>query len=55
MFSDYWTVKSGMQSWADILAENFRKLSGNLKLNSYVDKIITKNGAAIGVSCMNTV
>lgn len=55
MFSDYWTVKSGMQSWADILAENFRKLGGNLKLSSYVDKIITKNGAAIGVSCMNTV
>ncbi len=55
MFTDYWTVKSGMQSWADILAENFRKLGGDLKLNSYVDKIITKNGAAVGVSCNNTV
>ena len=55
MFTDYWTVKGGMQSWADILAENFRKLGGDLKLNSYVDKIITKNGAAVGVSCKNTV
>lgn len=55
MFSDYWTVKGGMQSWADILAENFRELGGNLKLNSYVDKIITKNTAAVGVSCQNTV
>jgi len=55
MLSDLWTVKGGMQSWADILAENFRKLGGELKLNSYVDKIITKNGAAVGVSCKNTV
>ena len=55
MFSDYWTVKGGMQSWANILAENFRKLGGDLKLNSYVDKIITKNGAAVGVSCQNIV
>ena len=55
MFSDYWTVKDGMQSWADILAENFRKLNGDLKLKSYVEKIITKNGAAIGVSCQNTI
>ncbi|MCG9969912.1 NAD(P)/FAD-dependent oxidoreductase [Pelotomaculum terephthalicicum JT] len=55
IFKDLWTVKGGMQSWADILAENFRKLGGDLKLNSYVDKIITKNGAAVGVSCKNTV
>ena len=55
MLTDLWTVKGGMQSWADILAENFRKLGGDLKLNSYVDKIITKNGAAVGVSCKNTV
>ncbi|OPX83505.1 MAG: Dehydrosqualene desaturase [Pelotomaculum sp. PtaB.Bin104] len=55
VFTDYWTVKGGMQSWADILAENFRKLGGDLKLSSYVDKIITKNGAAVGVSCKNTV
>ncbi|CUH97247.1 hypothetical protein P22_3374 [Propionispora sp. 2/2-37] len=55
MFTDLWTVKSGMQSWADILAENFRKLGGNLLLNFYVDKIITKNGAAVGVSYKNTV
>lgn len=55
MFADYWTVKGGMQSWANILAENFRKLGGDLKLNSYVDKIITEDRAAVGVSCQNTV
>ncbi len=55
MFIDYWTVKGGMQSWADVLAENFRKLGGDLKLNAYVDRRITKNGAAIGVSSKNTV
>lgn len=43
--------KDGMQSWANILAENFKELGGDLKLNSYVDKIITKNGTAVGVSC----
>lgn len=53
IFADYWTVKGGMQSWADVLAENFRKLGGDLRLNSYVDKIITNNGAAVGVSCKN--
>jgi len=55
LFEDLWTVKGGMQSWADVLAENFRNLGGELKLKSYVDKIITKNGAAIGVSCANTI
>jgi phytoene dehydrogenase-like protein len=55
VFADYWTVKGGMQSWADVLAENFRSLGGDLKLNSRVDRIITKNGAAAGVSCNNTV
>lgn len=46
---DYWTVKSGMQSWADVLAENFRDLGGELKLGARVDKIITRDGAAVGV------
>lgn len=55
LFTELWTVKDGMQSWADILAENFRKLGGELRLNSCVDRIITKNGAAIGVTCKNTV
>jgi phytoene dehydrogenase-like protein len=55
IFTDLWTVKGGMQSWADILAENFSRLGGDLKLNSYVDKIITKNRAAVGVSCKNIV
>ncbi len=54
-FEDIWTVKGGMQSWADILAENFRKMGGDLKLKSYVDKIITKNGTAVGVSCNNII
>jgi phytoene dehydrogenase-like protein len=48
---DYWTVKSGMQSWADVLVDNFKSLGGELRLKSYVDKIITKNGTAVGVSC----
>jgi len=55
IFTDYWTVKGGMQSWADILAENFKNLGGDLKLNSYVDRIITKNGAAVGISCDNVI
>ena len=51
MYDDYWTVSKGMQSWADVLAEKFKKLGGKLNLNSYVDKIITQNGTAVGVSC----
>ena len=51
MYDDYWAVAKGMQSWADVLADNFQKLGGQLKLNSYVDKIITDNGRAAGVSC----
>ncbi|MBN1972713.1 MAG: NAD(P)/FAD-dependent oxidoreductase [Sedimentisphaerales bacterium] len=53
MYDDYWTVSKGMQSWADVLADNFEKLGGKLKLNSCVDKIITENGTAAGVSCNN--
>ena len=53
-FSDYWTVKTGMQSWADVLADNFEKLGGELKLKSYVDKILTKDGRAVGVSIKKT-
>ncbi len=48
---DYWTVKTGMQSWADVMAENFKDLGGELRLKSMVEKIITKNGAAVGVIC----
>ncbi len=51
LFDDYWTVQDGMQSWADVLAENFRKLGGELKLKSSVDRITTRNGAASGVMC----
>lgn len=49
-FEDYWTVKTGMQSWADVLAENFKSLGGELRLRTKVDKIITKDGTAVGVS-----
>jgi phytoene dehydrogenase-like protein len=51
MYDDYWTVSKGMQSWADVLADKFKELGGKLKLNSYVDKIITENGTATGISC----
>ncbi len=49
-FDDYWTVTSGMQSWADVLAENFRNLGGDLRLGSKVDVILTRNGTATGVA-----
>ncbi len=48
-FEDYWTVRTGMQSWADVLAENFESLGGELRLRSHVGKIITQDGAAVGV------
>jgi len=51
IYADYWTVKGGMQSWADVLADNFQKLGGKLLTGSRVDSILTKDGAAIGVSC----
>ncbi|MDI6740057.1 MAG: FAD-dependent oxidoreductase [Candidatus Edwardsbacteria bacterium] len=54
IFSDYWTVKGGMQSWADALSQNFTKLGGGLKLGSPVEKIITGNGRAVGVISRGT-
>jgi phytoene dehydrogenase-like protein len=53
LFDDYWTVKNGMQSWADALAEQFRNYGGELKLKTQVDKILTKDGKAIAVSSDN--
>ncbi len=50
-FDDYWTVKTGMQSWADVLVDNFKSLGGELRLKSKVDQIITKKGVAAGVRC----
>jgi phytoene dehydrogenase-like protein len=41
VFHDHWTVKGGMQSWADVLADNFQKLGGKLLLDSRVERIIT--------------
>lgn len=55
VFKDVWTVKGGMQSWANILAEKFREQGGDLKLKAYVDKIITKNKTAVGVSCKDVI
>lgn len=49
MIDDYWTVRGGMQSWADTLADNFKHLGGELLLKSYVNKIITRDGAVYGV------
>jgi phytoene dehydrogenase-like protein len=46
---DYWTVKKGFQSWADVLADNFRALGGELRLGTPVGKIVTKQRAAVGV------
>jgi len=54
IFEDYWTVKDGMQSWANVLAENLKKLGGELKLNAPVERILTKAGAAVGVSSKGT-
>ena len=48
-FDDYWTVKTGMQSWADVLADNFKNLGGELRLKSRVEQILTKDGAAAGI------
>lgn len=48
-FDDYWTVKTGMQSWADVLVDNFKSLGGELRLKSKVGQIITKDGTAVGV------
>ena len=54
MFEDYWTVSGGMQSWADALADNFKSHGGSLRLNAYVDRIITRDGTAVGVSSKDT-
>ena len=51
LFYDYWTVKNGMQSWADVLAEQFKNNGGELILKAHVDKILTKDGKATGVAC----
>lgn len=55
VINDVWAVKGGMQSWADVLADNFRQLGGELKLKACADRIITRNGTAVGVSCGSTV
>jgi phytoene dehydrogenase-like protein len=49
MYQDYWTVYTGMQSWADLIAKKFAEYGGELRLNSKVDAILTRDGAAVGV------
>jgi phytoene dehydrogenase-like protein len=51
---DYWTVKKGMQFWADTLAARFKELGGELKLRSPVERIVTKDGQARGVVSKGT-
>jgi phytoene dehydrogenase-like protein len=54
IFHDYWTVRDGMQAWADVLANNFEELGGELRLRSRVERIVTENGAAVGVASGGT-
>jgi len=49
-YDDYWTVKTGMQSWADLLVDHFKSLGGDLRLNAKVDRILTRDGQAAGVT-----
>lgn len=49
LFEDYWHVVEGMQHLADILADGFREAGGALKLRAPVEKILTRNGAAVGL------
>jgi len=49
-YTDYWTVKNGMQYWSDRLAERFKIQGGKLRLGMNVDLIITHNEKALGVS-----
>ncbi|MFA5075290.1 MAG: FAD-dependent oxidoreductase [Candidatus Babeliales bacterium] len=53
IFDDYWTIKNGFEFLANTLVDNFKQNGGELKLNSYVDKILTKDSAAVGVMSKN--
>lgn len=46
---DYWHAQDGMQRWADLLADRFRDQGGDLRLNAPVERILTKDGTAVGV------
>ncbi len=50
IFDDYWTVKDGMQRWADVLAEALSGHGGELLLKTKVEKIRTRDGRAVGVT-----
>lgn len=49
MAKDYWHVADGMQHLADVLAAKFTGRGGTLRLNSRVERILTRDGAAVGV------
>ncbi|MEI6242295.1 MAG: NAD(P)/FAD-dependent oxidoreductase [Chlamydiota bacterium] len=49
IFQDYWTVYGGMQSLADVLAKNFERLGGQIRVNHLVEKIVTDKGSVKGV------
>lgn len=50
MTEDYWHVADGMQHLADALAARLNELGGELKCHAPVDKILTREGAAVGVT-----
>jgi phytoene dehydrogenase-like protein len=49
LFEDYWHVVGGMRRLADVLADGFRKAGGQIRFGARVERILTKDGAAVGV------
>jgi len=47
---DYWYAADGMQHLADILADKFKERGGDLRLRVPVNKILTRQGRAVGVA-----
>lgn len=46
---DYWYPVGGMQKFHDVIAGNYRSLGGELRCNTRVKRIVTRNGGAAGV------
>ncbi|HLG30762.1 MAG TPA: NAD(P)/FAD-dependent oxidoreductase, partial [Candidatus Brocadiales bacterium] len=46
---DYWYPKGGIQGFSNLLAETFQNRGGTIKYNTMVDKILLKDGRAVGV------
>lgn len=49
LFHDYWSIKGGMQTLADLLVETFKASGGDLKLSTPVERIVTEKGKVKGV------